>query len=68
MFVEEVQKHSNKSPWIVGGLGLFLSLFLGGLVVGIPMVCYAFYMRQAKETICLCHSCGYYYPVYPNKE
>ena len=68
MYIEEVSKHPGNAPWIIGGMGIFLSLFLGGLIVGIPMICYAIYMRQTKETICLCHSCGYFFPVYSNRD
>jgi hypothetical protein len=68
MVVEEVRKHPGSWPKVLCGLGLLFSMFMVGPIVGIPMLLIGIYMYQAKETICLCPSCGYHYQVFTNPE
>ena len=57
----KIRKHPGNWPYILAALGLFLTVFLVGPIVGIPMALIGFYMAQATETVSLCRNCGYFY-------
>lgn len=69
MRLQRIKKHPGNWPFVVGGLGLFLTFFMAGPLIGIPMLCGGIYMRQSRSIIRLCPECGYYYEVYlPDKK
>ena len=64
MEIMTVKKHSGKWPYVLLAGGAFCFLFLGGPILGIPMVISGIYMITAKMTISYCPDCGRYYKVY----
>jgi hypothetical protein len=64
MRIQKVKKHPGQTPYVIGGLGLFFSIFLLGPLIGVPMILLALYMGKASDTISLCSECGYYFQVY----
>lgn len=69
MGLQRIKKHPGAWPYVIGGLGLFLTLFMAGPFIGIPMILIGIYMGQSRLTIRLCPECGYYYEVYvPDKK
>jgi len=61
MVFMKIKKHPGNWPYILAAFGLFLTIFLVGPVIGIPMALIGFYMAQATETVRLCQHCGSYY-------
>ncbi len=64
MHLQRIKKYPGSWPYVIGGLGLFFTLFMIGAVIGIPMLLIGIYMGMAQSTIRLCPECGYYYEVY----
>lgn len=60
-----VGKFPGNMPWVLMGLGFFLSIFIFGPLVGLLVLLAGIYMVTAKETVIRCEDCGYYYRVLP---
>ena len=68
MRLQRIKKYPGAWPYVIGGLGLFLTFFMVGSFLGIPMILVGVYMSQSSQTIRLCPECGYYYEVYLYKK
>ena len=64
MEVLSVKKHSGKWPLILIVAGLFCFFFLGGPLLGVPMLLLGIYMYTAQVTISYCEQCGHYFRVW----
>ena len=64
MDILTVKKHTGKWPYTLLASGAFCFLFLGGPILGIPMVIAGIYMLTADMTISYCPECGHYFKVY----
>lgn len=64
----KAKKFPGKLPYVILGLGFFFSLFVGGLLIGLPVVLGGVYMLMARDTLNLCRTCGYYFKVYSPEE
>jgi DNA-directed RNA polymerase subunit RPC12/RpoP len=60
-----VKRYPGNWPWILIAAGVFLSCFLIGAGVGLPILLVGIYMATATVTVNRCGKCGYYYKVLP---
>lgn len=64
MDILTIKKHAGKWSYSLLAGGAFCFLFLGGPILGIPMVIGGIYMLTAEMTISYCPGCGHYFKVY----
>ena len=64
MDILTVKKHTGKWPYGLMAGGAFCFLFMGGPLLGIPMVIAGIYMVTAEMTISYCSECGHYFKVF----
>ena len=55
------KKHTGKSPLVLMAGGIFCILFIGGALLGIPLLLLGIYQFTAKQIINYCPGCGYHY-------
>jgi len=57
------KKHTGIRPVVLMIMGVFCIIFIGGALIGIPLLLLGVYQYTAKHTISYCSSCGYYFKV-----
>ena len=60
-----LKRYSGKWTWWLLGGGVFCSLFLGGVLLGIPLLLAGIYRLTARWSINCCRDCGYHYEILP---
>lgn len=58
------KKHAGNWPIALILLGVFCTLFLGGAILGIPLLLLGIYLYTAKDTISYCSGCGYHFKIW----
>ncbi|MBF0100844.1 MAG: hypothetical protein HQK77_08055 [Desulfobacterales bacterium] len=64
MEILSVKKYGGKWPIIFMISGVFCLLFLGGPILGIPLLLIGFYTLTENLTISYCPKCGHYFKIY----
>ena len=59
-----VQKQAGKWPITFMVVGTACTLFIGGPLLGVPLILLGVYQYTAKQIINYCPSCGYHYRVW----
>ncbi|MBF0209272.1 MAG: hypothetical protein HQK68_00155 [Desulfamplus sp.] len=59
-----VKRHSAKWPATFVALGATCTLFIGGPILGVPLMLLGVYQYTSKQTVSYCPSCGYHYRVF----
>ncbi|MBF0468661.1 MAG: hypothetical protein HQK61_07225 [Desulfamplus sp.] len=68
MDILTVKKYNGSWPGIFMASGAVCILFIGGPVLGVPLLLLGVYQYTAKQTISYCPSCGYHYRIFVSDE